>query len=280
MLFLPLLLQAAQPAPLLPPLPLHYSSSEMTCPVGGEHFPAMQATMYGMDGYRPDGKPYSYLPFPLPIPECPSNKLVVFDRFTDTEVAALTRLVASPDYKALLVAEEGPYYRASWLATALGRPEPQALLMLLKAIWGVTPGDMGPRDTPDIRTKMARYQREFVERVRKLPAGIAPDDQQWLELRAANALRQLALFPEAERMRQKAVATLRLATDKGGSEPYLEQLRIAIARKDASIEPLDMIPSRQISFACSRRVTYTDFEKPICTSPEMASQIDAIRPKK
>ena len=41
--------------------------------------------MYSIMGRRPDEKPYSELPFPRPMPECPGNGLVMFDRFSPAE---------------------------------------------------------------------------------------------------------------------------------------------------------------------------------------------------
>jgi hypothetical protein len=118
----------------------------MTCPVGGETFSAWQPAMFSTYGERPDGKPYSYLPFPFPLPECPSNKLVVFDKVSTQDAENLARLIGTADYKRL-IGSETTYYRAYWLAGKLGRPEVLRLGLLLSAIWQVTPD---PRSS-DIR---------------------------------------------------------------------------------------------------------------------------------
>ena len=95
-----MLLQAAQLNSPISPLPpsLHGGPQEMTCPVGGERFSAWQPAMYSTYGARPDGRPYSYLPFPLPVPECPSNRLIVFDKFSEQEIGSLSLLIGTPEY--------------------------------------------------------------------------------------------------------------------------------------------------------------------------------------
>lgn len=203
-MLLALLLQtAASPPPKLPEMPFghHGGMAPVTCPVGGETFEAWRSGTYSTYGARPDGKPYSYMPFPFPLPECPSNRLVIFDDYTPAEVTKLTTLIATPDYRAL-VARDVPHYPAAWLATRIGRAEPESLWLLLRAIWSVTPDELTNGDA----TLAERYQTEFAARVAALPATTSPTDRRALAARAANALRQLGRFEEAEAMRRTAVA--------------------------------------------------------------------------
>ena len=248
MLFLALLLQAANPAPSAispPPPPLHGGPEETVCPVGGERFAAWRTAMYSTYGERPDGKPYSYLSFPLPIPECPGNKLIVFDDFTPSEVAVLESLIASEEYKDL-IASETTYYRAYWLATKLGRPEPQSLGLLLSAIWQVSPGAGESTVAQMSKSSLRRYQLMFVERVRRIGPGLQAKEQLWLTARAANAARQLGQFKEAEQLRARAERSLAYLPERGGWGTYLAKLKAVIARRDSGVEPLDMIPKQQI----------------------------------
>ena len=241
MLLFALLLQAAQPAPAPPPL--HGGAQEMTCPVGGERFSVWRATMYSTYGERPDGRPYSYLPFPFPLPECPGNKLIAFDDFSAAETAALAGIIATPAYRRLTDTET-TYYRAYWLADKLARPKPQALGLLLSAIWQVTPGEMSDANLANNGAQLKRYQDIFITEARQLGGTVAAQDRVWLESRAANAARQMARFGEAERLRQQAEKTLADVAEKRGWDMYLAKLKIVIAREDASIEPFDMIPKR------------------------------------
>jgi tetratricopeptide (TPR) repeat protein len=278
-MMLALLLQTAAPAQTPPPPPpLHGGPAPIVCPVGGERFSAWRPTAYSTYGERPDGRPYSYLPFPLPIPECPSNKLVVFDDFSPAEVATLTTLVATPDYRRL--AEEAPtYYRAAWLATKLGRPESDALGLLLAATWQVKGGDMAPPSTPERAAKARRYQEEFARRAMALPESVTGEDRLWIEARGANALRELGRFDEAEALRRKAVATLEDGDSEAeGWRRYLDALELVVARHDSSVEPLDMIPDRQVAWACiDEDRALTAFDQAVCSAPETAKQIEGIK---
>lgn len=244
--------QTVPPAEPPPPPPLHGSGRPMTCPVGGEAFSAWQATMYSTYGERPDGRPFSYMPFPFPLPECPGNHLVVFDNFSDAEQAALATLIASPDYAKLVADGEGQHYRAFWLATRLGRPEGDALGWLHQALWATTPGANDGPDDPANAARRQRYAREFVARVHALPAETSVADRLWLTARAANQLRQLSDFAGAEAMRKAALPLVgQHGTDKNWGV-YLDKLGRVIARRDASPEPLDMIPSEVAADHCHR----------------------------
>jgi hypothetical protein len=273
-----LLLQAASP-PMATPPPLHGGPSEMTCPVGGEHFSAWRPAMYSTFGERPDGKPYSYLPFPFPLPECPGNKLIVFDEFTPAETATLARLIATADYKRLVEAET-TYYRGYWLADKMGRPKSESLGLLLSAIWQVTPEPVpdAPADTGN-GEQLRRYQALFVEQVRQMGPALAPD-QLWLQARAANAARQMKRFDEAEALRRQAETTLSSRTDKGGWDTYLASLQKVIARKDASVEPLDMIPDQQAGLICAETPPSDAVGKSVCARPAVTEMIERVRQSK
>ncbi|WP_322962891.1 hypothetical protein [Sphingomonas fuzhouensis] len=255
---------AAEPPP--PPPPLHGGDQPMTCPVGGERFSAWRATMYSTYGERPDGRPYSYMHFPFPVPECPGNHLVVFDSFSDADKAALATLIATPDYAKLVADGEPPHYRAYWLATRLARPEGDALGWLQTALWATTPGPNDGPDNPANAARRKRYAQEFVERVRRLPADTSVSDRLWLTARAANQLRQMGDFAAAETMRQAALPLVGQPGVGKGWDDYLAKLRVVITRHDASAEPLDMIPPQQAKYRCDNpgRVPLNAVERRLC----------------
>jgi len=250
----------------------------MTCPVGGAQFAAWQPSMYSTYGERPDGQPYSYLPFPLPVPECPGNKLIVFDEFTEAETQTLARLIASGEYRRL-IGTDTTYYRAYWLAEALGRPKSQTLGLLLSAIWQVSPGEWGKKEEEKEKgdTRLARYQTTFISQVRALDAGVAAQDRLWLRARATNAARQMGQFDEAERLLRQAEETLVLVDQKRGWDVYLSKLRVVIRRGDTGVEPLDMIPRREVASACLRWQPLNAFDRAICGEPEIAGEIADLR---
>jgi hypothetical protein len=236
-----MLLQAATPSP--PPAlpPLHGGPAPMTCPVGGERFRAWQPAVYSTFGERPDGRPYSYLSFPFPLPECPGNKLLLFSAFTPVEVARLPALLASAEYRRL-VAEETSYFRAAWLSERLGRGPVERLWLLNTATWQVKGGDLADPAQPD---KARRYNFAFARGVATLPAGVNGVERIALLARGANAWRELGDFAAAERMRREALAAGGAEAEEKGWARYLELLGKVIARRDSSVEPDDMIPERQ-----------------------------------
>lgn len=263
MILLPLLLQAVTAPPAMPPL--HGGPAPMTCPVGGETFTAWQASHYSTYGARPDGRPFSYLPFPFPLPECPTNKLVVFDEFAPADVTKLAAAIATPEYRQL-VATDTSYYRGYWLATKLDRPV-QALWLLLRAGWQVKGGSMAD----DARPTLARqYNEAFARGVAALPTTVTAEERAPLLARGANALRELGRFDEAS----ATLARARTAFAAPGSpEPanwnkFLDKLAVVIARRDASIEPLDMIPPREAARRCrDEAAQLTATARKLCVTP-------------
>lgn len=257
--FVALALQTAVP---MPP-PLHQGSAELTCPVGGERFTAITTLTYSIMGRRPDEKPYSELPFPRPMPECPGNGLVMFADFTPAETEQLGKWIATPTYQGMR-ATESPFYRAYWLAKKIGRPDADAIELLLPAIWSAKEED---RDAPN-RPRTSRYQRTLVAAVESVNGSVSVDDRVWLQGQAANALREIGEFAEAERMRKRAEEAIPHTT-RPALATYLQKLKIVIARKDRSDEPLDMIPEVQAAIICKNQSPQNKFSRDFCGRPEI-----------
>lgn len=264
---------------------------EMTCPIGGEAFTYIGTASYSSWGSRPDGKPYGSWEFPIPLPECPSNRLVLYKKFDATEIKALKSLINTPEYKRL--AGETGYYRAAWLMKAMNNGK------LTDRLWMITQASWQADGDPE---RKARYQREFAEGVAALPA--APDDLDWVVLsgRAANAWRELGEFERANAAITKLpMASLDVPIPEEkveGTTPsglgkiirnaneieaakakrswigYFEALTKVIARGDRSSEPLDMIPARVVLGKCMR---WGDEQSakidPVCTTEEMKEKI-------
>lgn len=215
----------------------------MTCPIGGGSFSFTTSASYSTYGERPDGKPYGSWTFPLALPECPANGLVLYKQYTPEEVAKLEPLVASEAYQALRK-EDTPYYRAYWLMKAMGLGPERYLWALLQASWEA-------QDKPELRK---RYLAELAEASAAVPA--RPEDLNWIgmEGRAINALRELGRFDEASaRLAKVPLAGLNSAGDSADSKTrrgwysFFTAMKPVIERKDSSIEPLDMLP-RSVAF--------------------------------
>lgn len=248
----------------------------MTCPVGGESFDYQQPVSSAALGMRPDGKPYGTSAAPARLPECPGNGLVLYKDYTADEAKTLAPLVASDDYQALRRTET-QYYRAYWLMRQMGVGPDDYLWALLQAAWEA-------ESQPDLRM---RYFSELVDQSAKVPP--KPTDIDWIgmEGRAIDALRELGRFDEAAARLAKvplarldvqvpqgagaSEAAVRDAKTKRGWYTFFEQLKTAIARKDSSIEPFDMIPrSVALAYCIDRAANLADDQRAFCTKEQAA----------
>jgi hypothetical protein len=242
----------------------------MTCPIGGGTFPFTTSASYSTFGERPDGKPYGSWTFPLALPECPTNGLVLYKDYTPEEVAKLEPLVASEAYQALRK-EDTPYYRAYWLMKAMGVDPERYLWALLQASWEA-------ESKPDLRK---RYLAELAEASAAVPR--RPGDLNWIgmEGRAVNALRELGRFDEAlARLAEVPVASLDVAAGPGASQEaktrhawhgFFTAIKPAIERHDSSIEPLDLLP-RTVAFGrcLDQADKLGEMDKAFCTKESAA----------
>jgi hypothetical protein len=219
----------------------------MICPIGGGSFEFTTTASYSTYGERPDGKPFGSWTFPLALPECPDNGLVLYKDYTPEEVARLEPLVASEAYQALRQ-EDTPYYRAYWLMKEMGLGPERYLWALLQASWEA-------EARPELRK---RYLAELAEASGRVPP--APADLNWIgmEGRAINALRELGRFDEAlARLDKVPLEGLKLPMPTGAAASreaiaevrsrrgwlaFFTGIRSVIERHDASTEPLDMLP--------------------------------------
>jgi hypothetical protein len=275
------LLMLGQEAPRVPPM--HYSYMPMTCPVGGEKFEATVLAHYSTFGSLPDGQPIGSVQFPPELPECPGNGLLVYEEFPAAAVAKLGPLVASDAYKALRGTETG-YYRAAWLAKSLGNPR-QAAWLLLSATWET-------KNREPVDSRAARYNAEFVESVRALPFDSKDIATIALRARAANALRELGRFDEAEALRgsiaiDPAAGGAEGAENRKGWRGYLDALAAPIARRDPARYPIDL-RGKQGAFRCleadlarkraqSPPPPLSSFEVEYCAGPALADEVKRLR---
>jgi hypothetical protein len=248
----------------------------MTCPVGGEAFDYQQPVSSAALGMRPDGKPYGTSAAPARLPECPGNGLVLYKDYTADEAKTLGPLVASEDYQALRKTDT-QYYRAYWLMRQMGVGPEDYLWALLQAAWEA-------EAQPELRL---RYLAELAEASAKVPPN--PADMDWIgmEGRSIDALRELGRFDDAAaRLAKVPVAKLdvkvpegagaseaavRDAKAKRGWFTFFEQLKAAIARKDSSIEPFDMIPrSIALGYCIDRAASLAEDQRAFCTKEQPA----------
>ncbi|HEX8063925.1 MAG TPA: hypothetical protein VF535_11995 [Allosphingosinicella sp.] len=238
---------AAAPAPVAP--------RTMACPIGGGSFQFQQVAPPTVAGERPDGRPVGGIRFPIALPECPDNGLVLYKEYGPAEVAKLEPLIKSEAYRALR--KDGTqYYRAYWLMREMGEGPELYLWALLQASWEAD-------GRPELRK---RYLEELVEASAKVPP--KPTDLTWIgmEGRSINALRELGRFDEALARLDKvplagldvpapvgAAATpqaLAHARSRRGWKTFFTVIRPVIERRDSSAEPLDLLPRSLAAGRC------------------------------
>lgn len=199
----------------------------MTCPIGGEKFEHVTTMSYTIFGQRADGKPYGSWQFPLNLPKCPGKGLVIFEKFGRADLARLEPLIASAEYRAMLPVETD-YFLAAWLMEKLGREPLDVAWMIVQASWQAD-------GRPELK---ARYQADYVARIRAIRK--TEDEFDWLALqgRAVNGLRELKRFDEARALLASLpVKSLDVAVPKekkgpapsGGEAPVLNREEIAAA---------------------------------------------------
>jgi hypothetical protein len=233
----------------------------MTCPIGGATFTYAPAARQTPTGERPDGKPYGAA---VPaLPECPDNGLVLYKEYEAADVAKLEPLVAGEAYQALRK-EDTQYYRAYWLMREMDEAPARYLWALLQASWEA-------EGKPELRK---RYLTELAEVSAKVEG--KPSDLNWIgmEGRAINALRELGRFDEAaarlakvplksldQPMPAGAAATPEAVTRarwRRGWLAFFRGLGPVLARKDSSLEPLDLLPQRVAFDRCADQADALD----------------------
>jgi hypothetical protein len=162
------------------------SQVEMTCPYDGTKF-----TFERQDSGTAFGKTLDFMlvgpiQSPPPMAVCPTNRFVFFkETFPDAELDRLKPIILSVDYQAL--ADETPYYRASWILERLGAPHVDVSRMLLAATW-------------EAMREPGKYERYATELAARLPDDISStggDDRKMFQLLLGELKRRLGNFVEA-----------------------------------------------------------------------------------
>jgi hypothetical protein len=265
----------------------------MKCPVGGKTFTHIGTGSSSTWGARPDGKTYGSWESPEPVPECPDNGLVIFEKFSKDDIKKLEVIVPSAEFQALR--SETTYFRIHYLHQKLHADAGPMPWILLQAKW----------ESDNDASRHKRYTEAFIESAKLKLKTSTQNDLGWWALngRLVNALRELGRFEEATALisvlplknlnvpipAKKVSGTtssglgqvvenweeIRAAENKRSWIGYFQDMQKLIARKDISLEPLDMIPVREAASICEHKAQMlTDFEKSYCIGPEMQREAD------
>jgi hypothetical protein len=238
-----------------------------TCPIGGEQFSYGGTGSYSTWGARPDGKPYGSWTFPMPLPECPGNGLVLYKDFDAAELARLGPLIESERYRALRAGGETPYYRAYWLMRELGATPADSLFLLYQATW-----------EPEIGSPLRnRYLDELAQAIAAI--GGEPTDTNLLAMRGRwiNALRELGRFDEAAALLARTslapLDALPAQRTRSLRDYYAAMARL-IERRDGSAEPFDAIPLSVMANRClDQPDSLSEAARAYCASAAMQAEI-------
>ena len=228
---------------------------KMTCPIGGETFTYTATASYSTFGSRPDGKPYGSWTFPIPLPECPTNRLVLYREFQPQELVSLDRLIGSDAYRAL--SDDTPYYRAQWLENRLSET-PVMPWLLMRAIWQTD-------QQPALRT---RYLAEFVDQAGVFAADPADADTLFLAYRRVNALRELGRFDEARTALALIPADPSQSEDLAWLADQIPLMRAVIDTGDRSRIPYSLVPEDVASLRCAYEAEQGQTPAAWCLDPQ------------
>ena len=213
-----------------------------TCPIGGQQFDFTTTASYSTFGARMDGRPYGSWTFPLALPECPGNGLILYKQeFSADELTRLAALIQRPEYAAMREADTS-YYRLAWLLREMGEPVENQLWMLTQATWQDEGGSV----------RRNRYLAELHQRIEAAPPGVGTAVGLAWRSRSVNALRELGRFEEASALlaatRTDAAAADAEENERRNWEGWtgqLDLLRRLVERRDSSIEPPEARPDRR-----------------------------------
>ena len=243
----------------------------MVCPIGGETFEAEVIASNSYFGQRPDGMPYSPMPV-IPVPECPGNGLILFqDEFSREELNLLTEAIAHPEF-AVLREEHAQFYRIAWLQQRIGADSYDRATSLMIAGWQAD-------GNADLKRQ---YQREFVAAASALDTLAGQEDAWfWLNLRAANALRELGRFDEAAALllQLESSSALPQAEDERESALGLIQgLGRLVGEANPYPEPTNLIPPEMAAERClAVNAALSAAERTACASDEVQEAISERR---
>jgi hypothetical protein len=228
----------------------------VNCPVGGKSFQYQTTGSFTTFFRRLDGKPTGSWTFPLALPVCPDNGLVVFDKFQDAELPQLSTLIASAEYMSMANSETA-YFKAYWLAKRLRRASADVAWLLIQASW----------EADDDEPTKARYQALYVMELLAMPFG--EDIFQGLQSRslAINALRELGRFDEAKILmmelpwRSLAIIDPNASTVASGTNADAKRalhqryqlLNSLLEHKNRSVSPVHALPLQSAIAECAAR---------------------------
>lgn len=118
-----------------PVLAMTLTEEEYVCPIGGETFTQVVPNSGTSFGMRTDFKAIGPIASPWTIPQCPTNKFVMFkDDFTPEELQTYKKIIESAEYKTI-TKDSSEYYYLAKLLEGNGESNDDIAWAYLKASW-------------------------------------------------------------------------------------------------------------------------------------------------
>ncbi len=198
----------------------HLYEKEKTCPIGGGSYQALILGTHSTFGQYLDFTKVSYLPFPIPVPVCPDNGFVDFQKeYTPEELKDLKATLESEEYKALI----GKH--TSWYLLAR--------LIEMSEFDGFDQWWLDNRAAAEASTCQLDTYNSYAEiALKSSDAALnqtSPDEKDFwaIKLNSINLLRRLGRFEEAtDRL-------IQLQETPENYSSYVSTLRAAIEKKNS-----------------------------------------------
>ena len=216
----------------------HVVEQEVECPLGGEKFKAVTFNVYSTYGRHLDWEPISYMRFPIPLPVCPSNGLVVTKKkYSKDELVKLKKVVESSEYKDLYSQKHATYFLfAKMIELQEEKSEKVDFWWLyLNATWEA-----------DKCKNKKRYKEYALETIsaskKKLAKSKDSSEIYWvLKVVIANMYRRIGDFKTAHDLADKFGAPA--LKEKSANEFYLLALRVL--KKAVKEKTTDRVPIKE-----------------------------------
>ena len=205
---------------------------EYTCPIGGEKFTAfIDATGYFSSGFI-DTRPFTRFVTPIELPQCPSNKFVMFkDEFSPDELAKFERVVSSAEYQQI-DARSPQFFALGRMMELAGENQDawQMMIIFLKANW----------QSHDHHEPSQRKTLEYADKVLANKKKISRYDALSTQILRGKMLRLLGRFDEAKRVLTALQKNPAVRQDESLSQVVTLQLRM-VGKKNRYSEWLDEV---------------------------------------
>jgi hypothetical protein len=210
------------------PIGYHLTEADMTCPVGGEKFKALQLGTHSTFGIYLDLRPVSYLGLPAPLAVCPSNGMVVSqDKYSDDELEKIGKAIATDEYKKIYAGQQATFFLLAEQERLSGTGTGPRWQKLMPATWEA--------DVCQDSGKYKTYATMALEELKKAFKDMKPKDDYYWTVGL--------LIPELNRRLGDFDAARDALLDLGGDLPadaqqkeatalIIDLLKAAISRRD------------------------------------------------